>query len=66
MPDEVSGLVREVVEGIIGAQEYSNEMVKSWGNAILNHICNSLIGLQKAFKYNGKSLFIKYNSLIMN
>jgi len=49
--DEVSGIVKETIEQVIGGQSYSNTKVSQWTSSVVEGCLLGLTGLQKPFKY---------------
>ncbi|ODM95796.1 Dynein light chain Tctex-type 1 [Orchesella cincta] len=55
--DEVSGIVKETIEQVIGGQTYCNTKVSQWTSAVVEGCLLGLTGLQKPFKYIGKNCY---------
>jgi len=51
--DEVSGIVKETIENVIGGQTYCNTKVSQWTASVVENCLLGLTGLQKPFKYIG-------------
>lgn len=52
--DEVSGIVKETIEQVIGGQTYCNTKVSQWTSSVVEGCLLGLTGLQKPFKYIGE------------
>ena len=49
--EEISEIVKETVERLIGGNEYQPEKINRWTADIVDHILTSLTNLDKPFKY---------------
>jgi len=49
--DEVSAIVKETIETIIGGQTYDNTKVSQWTSSVVDGCLVGLTALQKPFKY---------------
>jgi len=53
--DEVSAVIKEAIESIIGGNVYQHNKVLPWSSSIMDSCLQSLVKLQKPFKYIGES-----------
>jgi len=49
--DEVSAVIKEAIESVIGGNTYQHGKVNLWSSAIMDTCLQSLVKLQKPFKY---------------
>lgn len=49
--DEVSNIIKEALEDCIGNSIYNHSKVNSWLSNVIDSVIESLIKLQKAYKY---------------
>lgn len=57
MVDEVSTIIKETIETLIGGNAYSSAKVNNWTAQIVESVLGNLSKLNKSFKYIGKSLW---------
>ena len=58
MADEVSAIVKDTIENIIGGQTYCNTKVSQWTSSVVEGCLLGLTSLQKPFKYIGSFIFL--------
>lgn len=56
--DEVSAIIKEAMETIIGGNVYQHSKVPQWTNTTVEHILGQLTKMNKPFKYIGKEACI--------
>ncbi|EFX80005.1 dynein light chain Tctex-type 1-like [Daphnia pulex] len=49
--DEVSAAIKEAIESVIGGNTYLHNKVNQWSSSIMDCCLQSLVKLQKPFKY---------------
>ncbi|XP_065908450.1 dynein light chain Tctex-type 1-like [Dysidea avara] len=49
--DEVSGIIKDSVEGVLGTNNYQHNKVNQWTSAVVEQCLNQLTKLAKPFKY---------------
>lgn len=49
--DEISNIVKETVENVIGGNGYQHQKVKQWTSAVVETCLSQLTNLKKPFKY---------------
>ena len=55
--DEVSAVIKEAIESVIGGNTYQHSKVNAWSSSIMDTCLQSLVKLAKPFKYIGTPLF---------
>lgn len=53
--DEVSAIIKESVETVIGGNAYTSAKVNGWTAQVVESVLGNLSKLNKTFKYIGKS-----------
>lgn len=53
--DEVSTIIKESIETVIGGNAYTSAKVNNWTSQVVENVLGNLSKLNKAFKYIGKS-----------
>jgi dynein light chain Tctex-type 1 len=59
--DEVSNIIKQSIEINIGSQSYQLVKINTWTSSIVETILNSLIKLNKPFKYIVSCVIIQKN-----
>lgn len=54
MVDEVSTIIKESIETVIGGNAYTSAKVNNWTSQVVENVLGNLSKLNKAFKYIGK------------
>lgn len=54
MVDEVSTIIKESIETVIGGNAYTSAKVNNWTSQVVENVLGNLSKLNKAFKYIGE------------
>ena len=52
--DEVSTIIKESIETVIGGNAYTSAKVNNWTSQVVENVLGNLSKLNKAFKYIGE------------
>lgn len=59
--DEVSTIIKESIETVIGGNAYTSAKVNNWTSQVVENVLGNLSKLNKAFKYIGESATTNYS-----
>lgn len=61
--DEVSTIIKESIETVIGGNAYTSAKVNNWTSQVVENVLGNLSKLNKAFKYIGEFPLLFHNIL---